>query len=102
MQGRHIALGEILRDGTDRSQPLPATTLLIRRDDRMILLPSDDFPLAAGDELLIASSLAARRNLELTLHNPNELDYVLTGRELTGSWISQWLAARRKTIGHRS
>ncbi len=102
MQGRHIALGEILRDGTDRSQPLPATALLIRRDDRLVLLPSDDFPLAAGDELLIASSLAARRNLELTLHNPNELDYVLTGCELTGSWISQWLAARRKTIGHRS
>ena len=102
MQGRRIALGEILRDGTDRSRPLSATTLLIRRDDQMILLPPDDFPLALGDELLIASSLAARRNLELTLHNPNELDYVLTGHELTGSWISHWLAARRKTTGHRS
>jgi len=102
MQGRRIALGEILRDGTDRSRPLSATTLLIRRDDQMILLPPDDFPLALGDELLIASSLAARRNLELTLHNPNELDYVLTGHELTGSWISHWFAARRKTTGHRS
>jgi voltage-gated potassium channel len=102
MQGRRIALGEILRDGTDRSRPLSATTLLIRRDDQMILLPPDDFPLALGDELLIASSLAARRNLELTLHNPNELDYVLTGHELTGSWISHWLAARRKTTGHRA
>jgi voltage-gated potassium channel len=103
MQGRRIAaLGEILRDGTDRSQPLPAVTLLLRREDQMILLPPDDFPLAPGDELLIASSLAARRNLELTLHNPNELDYVLTGHELTGSWISHWLAAHRKTIGHRS
>jgi len=102
MQGRRIALGEILRDGTDRSRPLPAAALLIRRDDQMILLPPDDFPLAPADELLIASSLAARRNLELTLHNPNELDYVLTGHELTGSWISHWLAARRKTIGHRS
>jgi len=102
MQARRIALGEILRDGTDRSQPLPATALLIRRDDRLVLLPPDDFPLAAGDELLIASSLAARRNLELTLHNPNELDYVLTGRELTGSLLSHWLAARRKTPGKLS
>ena len=58
--------------------------------------------LAPGDELLIASSLAARRDLELTLHNPNELDYVLTGHELTGSWVSHWFAARRKTIGHRA
>ena len=102
MQGRRIALGEILRDGTDRNQPLPTTALLIRRDDRLVLLPPDDFLLAPGDELLIASSLAARRNLELTLHNPNELDYVLTGRELTGSRLAHWLAARRKTNGHLS
>ncbi len=87
MQGQRIALGDILRDGTDCSQTLPAATLLIRRDKELILLPPDDFPLAPGDELLLASSLAARRNLELTLHNPNELDYVLTGSEVSGSWL---------------
>ncbi|MBL8420692.1 MAG: potassium channel protein, partial [Dechloromonas sp.] len=102
MQGRHIALGEILRDGTDRSQPLPAVTLLIRREDEMIPLPPDGFPLAPGDELLIASSLAARRNLELTLYRPSELDYVLTGHEITGSWVWNWLAARRKSGGRFS
>ena len=102
MQGRHIALGEILRDGTDRSQPLPAVTLLIRREDEMIPLPPDDFSLAPGDELLIAGSLAARRNLELTLYRPSELDYVLTGHEITGSWVWNWLAARRKNGGYLS
>ena len=61
--------------------------MLIRRDKELILLPPDEFLLAAGDELLLASSLSARRNLELTLHNPNELDYVLTGSEVSGSWL---------------
>ena len=102
MQDRRIALGEILRDGTDRSQPLRAVTLLIRREDEMIPLPPDGFPLAPGDELLIASPLAARRNLELTLYRPSELDYVLTGHEITGSWVWNWLAARRKHGGHLS
>ena len=102
MQDRRIALGEILRDGTDRSQPLRAITLLIRREDEMILLPPDDFLLAPGDELLIASSLAARRNLELTLYRPSELDYVLTGHEITGSWVWNWLTARRKAGRHPS
>ena len=64
---------------------------LLRREEQMILLPPDDFPLVAGDELLLACSLAARRNLELTLHNPSELAYVLTG-----SWVSPWFAALRK------
>ena len=97
MQGRRIALGDILRDGPERSRPLPVATLLLRREDQVMLLPADDFPLAPGDELLLASTLAARRNLELTLHNPNELDYVLTGHETTGSWLSSRLAAHRKS-----
>ena len=101
MKGQKITLGEILRDGTDRSQPLPAITLLVRREDEDILLPPDDFLLAPGDQLLLASSLSARRNLELTLHNPNELDYVLTGHEITGSWIWNHFAANRST-GKRS
>jgi len=95
MLGQKIRLGEIMRDGTDRSQPLPAITLLIRREDEDILLPPDDFLLAPGDQLLLASSLNSRRNLELTLHNPNELDYVLTGHEITGSWIWNRFAANR-------
>ena len=102
MQDRRMTLGEILRDGTDRSQPLPAVTLLIRREDQLILLPPDSLPLAPGDELLIASSLAARRNLELTLYRPGELDYVLTGHEVTGSWVWNWLAARHKAGDHPS
>lgn len=96
MQCRTIKVGELMRDGTDRSQPLPVVALLLRREEQMILLPPDDFPLVAGDELLLACSLAARRNLELTLHNPSELAYVLTGEELTGSWVSPWFAALRK------
>ena len=97
-----MTLGEILRDGTDRSQPLPAVTLLIRREDELILLPPDNLPLAPGDELLFASSLAARRNLELTLYRPGELGYVLTGHEVTGSWVWNWLSAGRKAGDHRS
>ena len=101
MQGQKITLGEILRDGTDRSLALPAITLLIRREDEDILLPPDDFQLAPGDQLLLASSLSTRRNLELTLYNPNELDYVLTGHEITGSWIWNRLAAS-KAAGNKT
>jgi Trk K+ transport system NAD-binding subunit len=99
MHDQRIALGEILRDGTDRSQALPAATLLLRRGNELILLPPDDYQLAAGDELLLASSLAARRNLELTLHNPNELDYVLTGSEVSGSWLWERFCQPAKPAG---
>ncbi len=95
LRGTPITLGQLLRDGTDRSQPLGALTLLVERQGRHFVLPGDDFRLDVGDRLLIASGLAARRNLEFTVDNANELDYVLTGRTSSGNWLSQKLAPRR-------
>ncbi|WP_428825806.1 potassium channel family protein [Azonexus sp. IMCC34842] len=86
-------LGEILRDGRDRTQPLAAVALMVERSDECFLLPDDNFRLAADDHLLLASPLDTRRNLALTLHNENELNYVLTGQEQSGSWL--WQRLRR-------
>lgn len=87
MHDKKFKLGQILRDGTDREQPLAAVPLLIERDGRLFLLPGNDFALIAGDNLLLASSPSTRRNLEYTLQNPNELDYVLEGDNHTSSWL---------------
>lgn len=95
MHKQGFRLGELLRDGTDRSQPLTALPLLIERADDYFLLPDDNFQLAAGDQLLLASPLAARRKLEFTVRNINELDYVLRGRDDSGSWLWQRLRKGR-------
>jgi voltage-gated potassium channel len=87
MHDQRFTLFDILRDGTDRSQLLPAVVLLIERAEQIFLLPDGNFPLAAGDQLLLASSLAAQRNFEFTVRNANELDYVLSGQEESGSWL---------------
>ena len=98
MQGQRITPEMLLRDGTDRESPLPVTILLVRRGKAFELLPQADWPLAAGDELLLAGLQPARRNLDLTLYHPNELDYVLTGEETSGSWL--W--ARISALGRSS
>lgn len=101
MHGRSIRLEELLRDGTDRSQPLPALPLLIERSGKHILLPDADFALMAGDQILFASPLSARTNFEFTVENANELDYVLDGRDESGSWLWQKLGlAGRGQPGH--
>ena len=95
MHDQKFSISQILRDGTDRSQPLNAITLLIERGSQCYLLPEDDFVLKAGDQLLLASPLAAQRNFEFTVRNANELDYILSGREDSGSWLWQRLAGTR-------
>ena len=67
---------------------------LIERDGDYLLLPADDFSLQAGDQLLFASPLSAQRKLELTLRNANELDYVLSGDEHSGSLLGKLLSRR--------
>ncbi len=94
MRGRTIRLGDILHDGADRERRLPVVPLLAERGGDCFLLPDDDFRLRAGDQLLFASPLAAQRNLELTLRNANELEYILSGREHSGSLLGKLLAAR--------
>ena len=92
MHDQKFSLGEILRDGTDRSLPLNAITLLIERGSQIFLLPNDSFSLVAGDQLLLVCPISVQRNFEFTVRNANELDYVLSGREESGSWLWQRLA----------
>ena len=94
MHDKPFRLGEIVMDGTDRSRRLDLLVLMIERAGDRILLPEDDFRLAAGDHLLLASPLGTRRNLELTLQNANELDYILHGHESSGSWLGRLLESR--------
>ena len=94
MHDRVIRLGDVLPDSTDREQRLPVVPLLIERGETHFLMPADDFRLQAGDQLLLASPLSTQRRLQLTLQNANELDYVLTGRENSGSLLSKLLASR--------
>ena len=94
MHDTPIRLGDLLVDAIDRQQRLPVAPLLLERGNDYILLPGDDCLLQAGDQLLFASPLAAQRCLEMTLRNANELDYVLSGRENSGSLLGRLLASR--------
>jgi voltage-gated potassium channel Kch len=92
-------IGDLLRSSSDRSEQLPCLPLLLRRDGRDHSLPTEDMPLARGDEILFAGRLRARRSQQLTLANVNALDYVRTGRDLPGGWIWQKLTRRNGQFG---
>ena len=91
-----IALGDLLRDPHDRDQPLGCRALyLTRADESTVLLPHAHTAIQAGDSLLLVGRDRARQDLELTLNNENTLDYVLSGREIPGGWVWEWLTRDR-------
>lgn len=91
--GSGVALGDLLLDPHDRSRELECRVLyLARADDSTVMLPHRHTPIRAGDRLLVVGHGAARSDLDLTLHNENTRDYVLSGREIPGGWIWEQLA----------
>ncbi len=85
-------LGDLLRDPDDRDTLLHAVPLLVLRGHDSVLAPGPEHVLAAGDQILLAGSPAARRALEMTLIVEATCAYVLEGRQVPSSWIWRQLA----------
>lgn len=90
--GHAITLDDLLRDPRGRDERLPARALLLLRSGAQTLLPPEDRPLQAGDQILFAGRGVAQRQLEFTLRNVNVMEYIRTGRDLPGGWIWKRLA----------
>jgi voltage-gated potassium channel len=88
-------LGDVLRSPDDREERLAAVVLLVVREGETHLAPSDDFPLAADDELLLVGAPSARRLLDSTLLVDAVREYVLHDRQVPSSWIWSVVTGRR-------
>lgn len=97
MEEAPLRLGEILRSPHDRNQPLDAEPLYLFRDDGEHLIdPPPDTLIRAGDELLMVGRRGARHAFSLTIDNMHTLAYVLSGAEMPGGLVWEWLARRRR------
>ena len=92
--GGRFTVGHLRADPFDRGRRMGLMVLLVRRGNTSFQLPTDDFLLQLGDRLLLAGSPRAKRHVELTLDNPNHLNYVLTGQESRGGAVWRWLTRK--------
>jgi len=95
-RGEQVPLGEVLRDPWQRERKLCCLVLMVERRGEQVLVPGDDFCLAAGDRLLVVGQESAFTRLAWNLGHDTALDYVLTGCPAPQGWL--W---RRLTRGER-
>ncbi|MDH3282267.1 MAG: NAD-binding protein [Gammaproteobacteria bacterium] len=79
-QGSTVALGELLRDPTDREQLLPVVVLLAKRGSTRFALPAADLVLELGDRILLCGQQQALTRMRGTVANANSLEYVRGGQ----------------------
>ena len=92
--GKSLTLGDLLRHPDDLDDTLPCVPLAIRRNDGLLMLPSDDETVVAGDGILLCGTEHSERLLRATLNNPYTLHYLTTGVDAPRGFVFQWLAGR--------
>jgi voltage-gated potassium channel len=94
-----LTLDSLLRDPGARDAYLACQPLLLVRGEGEIVLPALGTPIETGDRILFAGTPAAASRQSMTLSNRNAAQYVLTGRDVTGAWIGEWLRQRHRRRG---
>jgi voltage-gated potassium channel len=94
-----LTLDSLLRDPGARDAYLACQPLLLVRGEGEIVLPALGTPIETGDRILFAGTPAAASRQSMTLSNRNAAQYVLTGRDVTGAWIGEWLRQRHRQRG---
>ncbi|MDX1607580.1 MAG: NAD-binding protein, partial [Candidatus Competibacterales bacterium] len=95
-EGACVTLDRLLREPRGREEKLNCLTLMLWREGKEELLPSEDLSLRAGDRLLLCGRPEMREQLEWALYNRNVLEYLLTGEEYPDGYIWRWLAHRHQ------
>ena len=64
---------------------------MLERAGQIILRPAPDLPLHNGDKIIWTGTREAWNEQKLTASYGNALNYVLTGKSSTGSWLGKYL-----------
>ena len=86
-----ISVGVLMTSNRDRRESLKLLPLMLERAGQIILRPEHDLPLHNGDKIIWAGTREAWNEQKLTASYGNALDYVLTGKSSTGSWLGKYL-----------
>jgi len=80
-EGVDVPLKVLKRSRSDYTKNNPVIFLLIKRQEKIILLPDDDFLIHKEDKMLIVCTDKSETDLAYIFNNYYELHYVLYGKE---------------------
>ncbi len=93
-QGYDVLLGDIITDPRNREQELDLVPFVIQSEGQQTILPTHDYKIKEGDQLLFCGTVYAKQLLKATINNDYTLHYLRTGRFKPASLFAQWYARR--------
>lgn len=78
--GRTFTAGMLTLDPRDRNEKMAALVLMLARDDKTIILPEEDEPLAVGDRILFCGTPHSAELIWAVAVDPDVVHYLRTGQ----------------------
>ena len=94
--GEKIRIGHVTSDPRKYGNQLNCLPLLLKRGDKLSLLPQVEESIQIGDQILFCGDYGIAPLIEWTLQNYNTLRYVTTGETRPDGYIWRWLARREQ------
>ncbi len=93
LRGEEVRLSHICSDPRDRELALPCVPLLIKRENKSVLLPEMDEPLGASDKILFCGREEARYPLQHNMRDHQALYYSRTGDDRPSGALWRYLTS---------
>ncbi len=85
--GRVIRVGNLLQDAHQREQQVKAIPLMLKRNQKLLLMPTDDIAIKSGDQLLFCGTPSAHRSMKWCLNDLHRLNYIMTFEDTPDAYI---------------
>jgi len=85
--GRVIRVGNLLQDPRAREKKIKSVALLLKRSNKLLLMPTDDIAIKEGDQLLYCGTPDAERSMKWTLNDIHSLNYIMTYEDTPDSYV---------------
>lgn len=94
--GEDMRLGHLTSDPRKYRNQLRCLPLLLKRGDSFILLPQVEERLRDGDQILFCGDYGVEGLMELTLKNPANLRYIISGESRPDGHLWRWLTRHQQ------
>ncbi len=100
-EGKKVLLGDLLKNPDDRDRQLDIVVFVIKSGEEVHILPTADYEIKEGDQLLFCGTHMAQRLFNATINNEYKLFYIKNGVYMPRGYIMQWYIKKTNKVGVR-
>jgi len=88
--GKEVLLGHIITDPRNREKELDIVAFVIKSGEKETVLPTADYSISAGDQLLLCGTAKAKQLLKSNINSEYTLSYLRTGKYPAMGYFMIW------------